>query len=94
MSNYGLTYAEELEVAALYSKKTSTGKRKYTQEELSRLFHVAPVTIRRALAEHGLLELTGYKTRKETELLKLLKEYGVDTPEDLEMILDESTATC
>lgn len=92
MSNYGLTIKEELEVASLYSKKTSTGKRKYTQEELSRLFHVAPVTIRRALAEQGLLELTGYKTRKETKLLKMLKDYGVETPKDLEMILDESTA--
>ena len=83
MAKYGLTLAEEKEVVRLYA----TGK--HTQAELASQFVVAPVTIRRALAEQGVIELVAYKTRNETELLKHLKEqYGVTSITALENLFD------
>lgn len=93
MGTLGLTISEEKEVAAMYQKTGFNGKRKYTQEDLARHFHVAPVTIRRALAEQGLVELVGYKTRRETKLLAMLAAVDIRTPQQLEDLLNEA-ATC
>ena len=90
MGLLGLTISEEKEVAALYQQKNSKGKRKYSQDELARHYGVAPVTIRRALAEQGVVELVGYKTRRESRLLKLLEEAGIHKPKDLEQLLYET----
>lgn len=49
-----------------------------TQVELAHRFNVAEVTVRRALAEEGLLELAGYKTKKDTEILEFLKSQGLN----------------
>lgn len=93
MGTLGLTISEEKQVAAMYQKTGFNGKRKYTQEELANHFHVAPVTIRRALAEQGLVELVGYKTRRETKLLEMLAAEGIRTPQQLEDLIHEA-ATC
>ena len=93
MGALGLTISEEKQVAAMYQKKGFNGKRKHTQEELANHFHVAPVTIRRALAEQGLVELVGYKTRRETKLLALLAAANISTPQQLEDLINETT-TC
>lgn len=93
MGTLGLTISEEKEVAAMYQKTKFNGKRKYTQEELANHFHVAPVTIRRALAEQGLVELVGYKTRRETKLLEMLAAVDIHTPQQLEDLINEA-ATC
>lgn len=93
MGTLGLTISEEKQAAAMYKKKTFNGKRKYTQEDLARHFHVAPVTIRRALAEQGLVELVGYKTRRETKLLEMLAAANIRKPQQLEVLINEA-ATC
>lgn len=49
-----------------------------TQTELAFRFNVAPVTVRRALAEHGLVELVGYKTQADTAILDFLKSQGLN----------------
>lgn len=49
-----------------------------TQQELALRFNVAPVTIRRALAEDGLIELASYKTVKETAIIEFLKSQGLN----------------
>lgn len=86
MGANGLFIREEKEVAKLYQ----TGK--YTQEELANKYHVAPITIRRALAEQGVVKLVGYKTRKENRMLQLLENYGVTKSSQLEEILDDAFA--
>lgn len=93
MGTLGLTISEEKQVAILYKQKDFKGKRKHTQEDLARHFHVAPITIRRALAEQGLVELVGYKTRRETEILELLAAINIHTPQQLEDLINEA-ATC
>lgn len=93
MGLLGLTISEEKEVAELYQRKNSKGQRKFSQEELARHYGVAPVTIRRALAEQGVVELVGYKTRRETVLLELLAAADIHTPQQLEdLIYEASTA--
>ncbi len=93
MGTLGLTISEEKQVAAMYQKTKFNGKRKYTQEELANHFHVAPVTIRRALAEQGLVELVGYKTRRETKLLEMLAAEDIHTPQQLEDLISYA-ASC
>lgn len=93
MGTLGLTISEEKQVATMYQKTNFNGKRKYTQEELANHFHVAPVTIRRALAEQGLVELVGYKTRRETKLLEMLAAEDIHTPQQLEDLIDYA-ASC
>lgn len=48
-----------------------------TQQELALRFNVSAVTIRRALAEKGLMELAGYKTETDTAVLEFLKSQGL-----------------
>ena len=93
MGALGLTISEEKQVAALYQKTGINGKRMHTQEDLANHFHVAPITIRRALAEQGLVELVGYKTRRETELLALLADVGFHTQQQLEYLINDA-ANC
>lgn len=83
MTARGLLPEEEIEAAQLYR----TGK--YTQEELAHLFTVAPVTIRRGLAEHGLVELKAYKTRNQTQMLEALSKQGFNTQSDIDDLLAE-----
>ena len=90
MGAFGLNIHEEKQVAAMYQQTDFNGKRKYTQEELANHFHVAPVTIRRALAEQGLVELASYKTRRETKLLALLEAEGIKTTKQLEHLFYEA----
>ena len=49
-----------------------------TQQELAYRFNVAPITIRRALAEEELVELASYKTAKETAIIEFLKSQGLN----------------
>lgn len=93
MGALGLTITEEKQVAALYQKTGLNGKRMHTQEDLANHFHVAPITIRRALAEQGLVELVGYKTRRETKLLEMLAAEGIHNPQQLEDLIHEA-ASC
>lgn len=74
-SRNSLTPAEEQVVAAEWMRPK--GERP-TQEDLALRFNVAPVTIRRALAEHGLIKLSSYKTKKETQLIEFLNSQGLD----------------
>lgn len=83
----GLLLSEEREVARCYREINKDGTKKYTQDELSSLFFVAPVTIRRALAEQGVLKLRGYKTRKEQALLDLLNKHEITTVSELEQLV-------
>ena len=49
-----------------------------SQQELALRFNVAPVTIRRALAEEGLVKLAGHKTKKDTAILDFLESQGLN----------------
>ena len=49
-----------------------------TQQELGLRFNVSPVTVRRALAENGLVKLASYKTRKETAIIEFLIAQGLN----------------
>lgn len=49
-----------------------------TQQELAYRFNVAPITIRRALAEEGIIDLAGYKTAKDTAIIEFLKSQGLN----------------
>lgn len=55
------------------------------QSELASRFNVAPVSIRRALAEHGLVALKGYKTHKDSAIIEFLKSQGLN---DLKKLSD------
>ena len=77
--NY-LTPAEVTVVASEW--KRPKGERP-TQSELALHFNVAPVTVRRALAEEGLLELAGYKTAKDTAIIEFLKSQGLNDVDTL-----------
>lgn len=72
--NY-LTPAEQTVVVSEWMRPK--GERP-TQSELGLRFNVAPVTIRRALAEEGLIELAGYKTHKDTAIIDFLKSQGLN----------------
>ena len=71
--NY-LTPAEQTVVASEW--KRPKGERP-SQQELAYRFNVAAITIRRALAEEGLLELASYKTKADTAILEFLKSQGL-----------------
>ena len=64
-----LTPADATAVVAEWNRPK--GERQ-TQQELALRFNVAPITIRRALAEAGMLELAGHKTAKDTAILEFL----------------------
>ena len=70
-----LTPAEVAVVVAEW--KLPKGERP-TQAELGLRFNVAAITIRRALAEEGLVNLASYMTRKETAIIEFLKSQGLD----------------
>lgn len=86
----GLLPEEVKSVAKLYTKTNKDGSRKYTQEDLASHFLVAPVTIRRALAEEGLLELKGYKTQREQLLLDYLRKHGITTVTQAKELITET----
>lgn len=48
-----------------------------TQEDLALRFNVASVTIRRALAEAGIIQLAGYMTKTDQSLLDFLEAQGL-----------------
>lgn len=74
-----LTKSERAEIANLYVSED-----KPTQEELAYQYHCSPVTIRRALAEEGVIQLKGYKTEKEEEVIDFLISQGLQKLEDLQ----------
>ena len=78
----GLLLSQEMEVVRLYEKRNADGTRKYTQSEIASRFFVAPVTIRRALAERGVITLAGYMTRNQTMLLEYLAKKNVKDESD------------
>lgn len=48
-----------------------------TQEDLALRFNVASVTIRRALAEAGIIQLASYMTKTDQSLLDFLEAQGL-----------------
>ena len=68
----GLTITQEQEIAREWKKEDHC-----TQQELAFEYGVSTVTIRRALAEQGLMELVGYKTRNDAALLAFLEAQGL-----------------
>lgn len=73
-----LTPRERAIVATLYKSED-----KPTQEELARQFHCAPITIRRALAEEGVLQLKGYMTENQQQVFDFLTAQGLSDIEKL-----------
>ena len=73
-----LTKRERAIVATLYNSED-----KPTQEELARQFHCAPITIRRALAEEGVLQLKGYMTENQQQVFEFLTAQGLTDIEKL-----------
>jgi DNA-binding transcriptional regulator YhcF (GntR family) len=61
-----------------------------SQEAMALEFGVAPVTIRRALAEEGFLELAGYKTVKDTAILEFLESQGLNNIERLRQFVSKA----
>lgn len=70
-----LTPADASAVAAEWNRPKGD---RQTQQELASRFNVSAVTIRRALAEAGMLELAGHKTVKDTAILEFLKSQGLN----------------
>lgn len=60
---------------------------KMTQEDMAQELGVAPVTIRRLLAENGRIELKNYLTEDKELMLKELRSYGITTPKKLKVLL-------
>lgn len=75
-----LTPAEQTVVVAEWQRPK--GERP-SQQELAYRFIVSPVTVRRTLAEAGLINLAGYKTKKDTAMLEFLKSQGLDNIDNL-----------
>ena len=63
---------------------------KKSQQELAQEFGVSTITIRRALAELGLVKLTKYKTDAEIVLLEKLAGMGINSVKDLQEFIDKS----
>ena len=82
-----LTITQELEIAREWKKEDHR-----TQQELAFEYGVSRVTIRRALAEQGLMELVGYKTRNDAALLAFLEAQGLrDLPALKEFVIKART---
>lgn len=81
-----LTVSEEKAIAKTYKAG------KVTQQELAYEYGVAPITIRRALAEQGLIKLVGYRTRKQSALLNKLESMGITSVEQLDAIISKTAA--
>ena len=75
-----LTPAEVAVVVAEW--KLPKGERP-TQAELGLRFNVAAITVRRALAEAGLVKLASYMTRKDTAIIEFLKSQGLNDLQNL-----------
>ena len=88
----GLLRSEEKEVVKMYNRLNADGTRKYTQEEIASNFFVAPVTIRRALAEQGVITLASYKTRNETAMIQALNSFAIYDVKTLREALQELEA--
>lgn len=71
-------YLTPTEVAVIVAEWNRPVGERATQQDLALRFNVAPVTVRRALAEEGLLELASYKTKKETAIIEFLKSQGLN----------------
>lgn len=50
-----------------------------TQQELALRFNVAPITVRRALADNGLIKLKGHKTPEQELIIDFLEAQGLNT---------------
>ena len=82
-----LTPAEEAVIVANWN--LPKGQRP-SQEALALEYGVAPVTIRRALAEAGLIELASYKTKRETALLAFLESQGLNDMDKLRKFINKA----
>lgn len=71
--NY-LTAVEEGIIKSEWSKPKED---RPTQQDLALRFNVAPVTVRRALAEEGMVNLKGYQTKKDHAIIEFLKSQGL-----------------
>lgn len=49
-----------------------------TQAEAASRFNVSPITVRRALADNGLVKLTSHKTPAQAALLEFLESQGLN----------------
>ena len=82
-----LTITQELEIAREWKQEDHR-----TQQEIGLEYGVSSVTVRRALAEQGLMELVGYKTRNDAALLTFLEAQGLrDLPALKEFIIKART---
>lgn len=68
-----LSAQDRINIAASYTCDVNPKN----QHELALQYNCAPVTIRRALAEEGLIELKNHKTQKDSEILSFLQSQGL-----------------
>jgi DNA-binding MarR family transcriptional regulator len=66
------------EIQILVAEWKLPKKERQTQQELALRFNVAEVTIRRALADAGLIELKHHKTPSERAILNFLQSQGLN----------------
>lgn len=62
-----------------------------SQDELAHRYGVGTTTIRRALAEAGLVKYSAHATRKERDMLSMLNTFGIDTTQRLFEVLQRGT---
>lgn len=73
-----------VEVKLIVSEWKLPKEDRMTQEDLALRFNVAPVTIRRALADNGLVKLKGYKTPEQEAIIDFLETQGLNTLKKLQ----------
>lgn len=83
-------YLSAAEVKVVVAEWSLPKAERPTQQDLALRFNVAPVTVRRALAEEGLLDLAGYKTKKETQIIEYLKLHGLNDISRLEKFVNKA----
>ena len=87
-----LTPAEQTVVVAEWQRPK--GERP-TQQDLAHRFNVADATVRRALAEAGLINLAGYKTKSDTAILEFLAAQGLNNIDTLrKFVVKARTGNC
>lgn len=69
-----LTAQDRKNIVAAYTSKED----RKNQSDLALQYGCSPVTIRRALAEEGLVKLKGYKTESEEAILEFLSSQGLN----------------
>ena len=80
-----LTDVEKAELVKAYKAGAS-------REDLAFRFDIAAVTLRRILAEEGIIKLTGYKTKRDEAILTLLATHGLDNIDALRNFITQAKA--